>query len=175
MDVTSLEQTSSANLEERPIVGTNLPSIDSVKISVDKLDDTNFYKKKSEMERELEDAKILGQDKKRALHDEALHKEVEIDFEMMELELQRVLLDVEALVKEDDNIWSQLHEMKIGQSGICFQPLPIVHLEKRVDDGGRNVLVIKPCGYCNQCYHYYDITITSCKHCFHSFCLGAML
>jgi hypothetical protein len=39
-----------------------LPSIDGVKISMDKLDDIDFQKKKLEMERELEDAKILGQD-----------------------------------------------------------------------------------------------------------------
>jgi hypothetical protein len=31
---------------------------------------------------------------------------------MMELKLQKVLLDVEALVKEEDNIRSQLHDMK---------------------------------------------------------------
>ncbi len=58
-------------------------------------------------------------------------------------------MDVEALVKEEDNIKSQLHEMKIKQGDICFQPLPIVHLEKHVDDGGKNVPVFKPCGYCN--------------------------
>jgi hypothetical protein len=89
----------------------------------------------------------------------------------MELELQRVLFDVETLVKEEDNIWSQLHEMKTWQGGMCFQPLPIVHLEKPTDDGGKNVVVIKPCGYCNHCYHYYDIAITSYKHTFHLFCL----
>jgi hypothetical protein len=62
MDVASLEQTSTANLEETPIVRTNLPSIDGVKISMDKLDDIDFKKKKLEMERELEDAKVLGRD-----------------------------------------------------------------------------------------------------------------
>jgi hypothetical protein len=60
----------------------------------------------------------------------------------MELELQRVILDVEALVKEEDNIWSQLHEMKTTQSGMCFQPLPIVHPKKATYDGGKNVVVI---------------------------------
>jgi hypothetical protein len=84
-------------------------------------------------------------------------------------------LDVEALVKEEDNIKSQLHEMKIRQGDICFQPLPIVHIEKHVDDGGKNVLIFKPCGNCNQCYHCYDIAITSYKHTFHPFCLGTML
>jgi hypothetical protein len=43
MDAASLEQTSIANLA---IIGTKLPSIDGVKISMDKLDDINFYKKK---------------------------------------------------------------------------------------------------------------------------------
>ncbi len=60
MDVTSLEQISTANLEETPIIKTNLPSIDGLKVSMDKFNDTNFQKKKSKMERELEDAKILG-------------------------------------------------------------------------------------------------------------------
>ncbi len=107
MDATSLEQTSTANLEETPIVRTNLPSIDGVKISMDKLDDVGFEKKKLEMERELEDAKVLGRDfKKKALQGKALHKEVKVDYEMMELELQRVLFDVETLVKKEDNIWS---------------------------------------------------------------------
>jgi len=105
MDAASLEQTSTANLEEIPTIKTNLPSIDGVKISVDKLDDTDFQKKKSEMELELEDAKILSRDFfLKALQGKALHKEATVDYEMMELELQRVLLDVEALVKEEDNI-----------------------------------------------------------------------
>jgi hypothetical protein len=60
MDAASLEQTSTANLEEIPIVKTNLPSIDGVKISIHKLDDIDFEKKKSKMERELEDAKVLS-------------------------------------------------------------------------------------------------------------------
>jgi hypothetical protein len=32
---------------------------------------------------------------------------------MMELELQRVMHDVDSLVKKEDNIWSQLQAMKI--------------------------------------------------------------
>ncbi len=82
---------------------------------------------------------------------------------------------MEALVKEEDNIQSQLHEMKTRQGGTCFQPLPIVHLEKPINDGGKNVVVIKPYGYCNHLYHYYDIAITSYKHTFHSFCLQVLL
>jgi hypothetical protein len=58
---------------------------------------------------------------------------------------------------------------------MCFQPLPIVHLDKPTHDGGKNVIVIKPCGYCNQNYHCVDIVITSCKHTFHPFCFEAML
>jgi hypothetical protein len=41
--------------------------------------------------------------------------------------------------------------------------------------GDKNVVVIKPCGYCNHFYHYYDIAIISYKHTFHLFCLRAML
>jgi hypothetical protein len=33
---------------------------------------------------------------------------------MIELELQRVMLDVDSMVKEKDNIRSQLQAMKIG-------------------------------------------------------------
>ncbi len=86
------------------------------------------------MERELEDAKILRQYFfKKALQGKALHKEAKVDYEMMELKLQKVLLDVEALVKKEDNIRSQLHEMKTQQGGMCFRSLPIVHLEKPTD------------------------------------------
>ncbi len=46
MDVPSLEQTSTTNLEETSIVRTNLPSIDGVKISMDKFDDIEFQNKK---------------------------------------------------------------------------------------------------------------------------------
>ncbi len=50
-----------------------------------------------------------------------------------------------------------------------------MHPKKPKSDGGINVVVIKPCGYCNQNYHCVDIVITSYKHTFHPFCLGAML
>jgi hypothetical protein len=93
----------------------------------------------------------------------------------MELELQRVTLDANALVKEEDNIQSQLHMMKVGQVGMCFQTLPILDLDKPLDDGGKNVIIIKPYGYYNQWYHCANITITSCKHTFHPFYIGAML
>jgi hypothetical protein len=175
MDVASLEQTSTTNLEETPTIETKFPSTNGVKYQWTNLMTLTFRKKKLEMERELEDAKTLGRDKKRAFQGEALHKEVEVDYEMMELELQRILLDVEALVKEEDNILSQLHEMKTRQGGMCFYPLPIVHPKIPVNDGGKNVVIIKPCGYYNLCYHCCDIAITSCKHTFHPFCLGAML
>jgi hypothetical protein len=41
--------------------------------------------------------------------------------------------------------------------------------------GGKNVVVTKPCGYCNHFYHYYDIAIISYKHTFLLFCLRIML
>jgi hypothetical protein len=67
------------------------------------------------MERELEGAKIIHQDlKRKAFPSEALFKETKVDFEMMELELQKVMLDVDSLVKEEDSIRFQLQAMKIG-------------------------------------------------------------
>jgi hypothetical protein len=67
------------------------------------------------MERELEGVKIIHRNlKRKAFQGEALFKEAKVDFEMMELELQRVMLDVDSLVKEKDNIRSQLQAMKIG-------------------------------------------------------------
>ncbi len=68
---------------------------------MDKLDDTNFEKKK------VKNGKGVGgcQDIfKKALQGKAFHKEAKVNCEMMELELRRVLLDVETLVKEKDNI-----------------------------------------------------------------------
>jgi hypothetical protein len=59
------------------------------------------------MEKELEGAKIIHWDlKRKAFQGEALFKEVKVDFEMMELELWRVMLNVDSLVKEKDNIRS---------------------------------------------------------------------
>jgi hypothetical protein len=59
------------------------------------------------MEKELEGAKIIHRDlKRKAFQGETLFKEVKVDFEMMELELWRVMLNVDSLVKEKDNIRS---------------------------------------------------------------------
>jgi uncharacterized protein YqgQ len=57
------------------------------------------------MESELEGTKIIHWDfKRKAFQGETLFKEAEVDFEMMELELQRVMHDVDSLVKKEDNI-----------------------------------------------------------------------
>jgi hypothetical protein len=93
---------------------------------------------------------------------------------MLVLELQRVGREVEKLVLEQRNICFQLHAMKKG-GGMSFQPTPIIHLKKPTNDGGRCVIIVQPCGYCNQCFHCFDIAVTSCKHLFHPLCFGAML
>jgi hypothetical protein len=59
--------------------------------------------------------------------------------------------------------------------GMGFWPTPIMHLTKPSNDGSRNFVIIKSCGYCHSWFHCDDIAITSCKHTFHLFCLGAML
>jgi hypothetical protein len=152
--------------KETPIVG--------VTGSAGTCDDSDFQQQKSKMEKDLELLKIRVKDKrKRALHGEALFKEVEIFFETVSLELERVIAKARELNMEEDNICSQLHTMKKGD-GMFFSPKPIVHLEKPADDGERNFIIIKSCGYCNQWYHCYDV-VYSYKHTFHPWCLGAML
>ncbi len=58
---------------------------------------------------------------------------------------------------------------------MSFQPNPIIPPEKPTNDGRRFVIIVQPCGYCNQWFHCFDIAITSCKHTFHPFCFCAML
>ncbi len=49
--------------------------------------------------------KIIHHDfKRKAFQGEALFKEAKVDFEMMGLELRKVMLDVDSLVKKKDNI-----------------------------------------------------------------------
>jgi hypothetical protein len=65
--------------------------------------------------------------------------------------------------------------MKTGQVGMCFQLLPTLHLDKPTNDGGKNIIIIKPYDYYNKWYNCVHIVITSYKHTLHPFCLGAML
>ncbi len=37
------------------------------------------------------------------------------------------------------------------------------------------IIVLKPCDFCKTWYNFYDVTMTSCKYTYHSFCLGEML
>lgn len=71
----------------------------------DTFDYNDFQQKKSQMEKELEGMKIIHHDfKRKAFQGEALFKEAKVDFEMMGLELRKVMLDVDSLVKKKDNI-----------------------------------------------------------------------
>ncbi len=75
--------------------------------------------------------------------------EVETNFEIVSLKLERVIAKARELNMEEDNICSQLHAMK-KRDGMFFSPKHIMHSEKHVDDGERNFIIIKSCGYCNQ-------------------------
>jgi hypothetical protein len=77
-------------------------------------------------------------------------------------------------VLEQGSICFQLQAMKKGR-GMTFSPSPIFHPKKLADDHGRPVIIVQPCGSYNQSYHCDDIAVTSCKHTFHPFYLGAML
>jgi hypothetical protein len=48
--------------------------------------------------------------------------------------------------------------------GMCFWPTLIMHSAKPPNDGSRNFVIIKSCGYCHSQFHYNDIADTSCKH-----------
>jgi hypothetical protein len=58
---------------------------------------------------------------------------------------------------------------------MAFKPKPIVHFEEPSKDSGRTFVIMKPCRFCNQGFHYMDVAITFCKHTFHPFCLGVVL
>jgi hypothetical protein len=80
---------------------------------------------------------------------------------------------VVAIKKEEAAITSQLQQIIEG-GRMSFWPKPIIHLEQPNEDE-TNFLIIRPCGFCGGSFHCYDIVVTSCKHTFHPFCLGAML
>lgn len=57
--------------------------------------------------------------------------------------------------------------------GVSFWPKPILH--HAVSIGGSkqiDMLTISTCGHCNRGFYCNDIAVTSCKHCFHPFCLA---
>jgi len=64
--------------------------------------------------------------------------------------------------------------MKIGDH-VSFWPQPIIHLYKPLKEDGRNIIIMKLCGYYNKWYHCADIVIISYKHTFHPFCFATML
>ncbi len=75
---------------------------------------------------------------------------------------------------ELENIQLQWDKMKIGES-MTFKPKPIMHFEKFVDDNGKTLIIVKPCGFCNNGFHCMDVVVASCKHTFHPCILGVML
>ncbi len=167
MDTTGLEQT------------MDFPSLDqkSITLSINSMETpsvSNFQQQKSKLEDELNMAKIITEDKcKRAIQGEALFKEAKEEFEIIGLELQIFTQEVRELVKEEETIHSQIDAMKKG-GGMSFQPSPIIHPTRLPNDGTRNYFIVKTCGYRHGWFHYTDIAIFSCKHSFHSFCLGTM-
>jgi hypothetical protein len=120
-------------------------------------------------------AKIIAENKcKRAFQGEVLFKEVEEEFEIIGLKLQRVTHEVKELVKEEETIHSQIDAMKKGGC-MSFWSSPIMHLARPTNDGTRNCFIMKTCGHCHGWFYCADIAISSCKHNFHLFCLSAML
>ncbi len=135
----------------------------------------DFQQQKFKLEDELKMVTIIVEAKnRRALQGEALFKEVEEEFEIVGFKLQKVTQEVGDLIKEEETIHFQMDGMKKG-GGMCFWPTPIMHSTKPLDDGSRNFVIIKSCGYCHSWFHYDNIAIINFKHTFHPFCLGTML
>ncbi len=58
---------------------------------------------------------------------------------------------------------------------MIFKPKPILHFEETAKKNGRAFIIVKSCGFCNEGFHCMDVVVTSYRHTFHPFCLGAML
>jgi hypothetical protein len=66
---------------------------------------------------------------------------------MMQQELDKVEMDQQGFRKEE-RIGKQLDYMKRGDD-LSFWPKPILHLDKPQEECGRNIVIIKSCGYYN--------------------------
>lgn len=130
---------------------------------------------KTKLQAQLEVLKTLSADKRqRALQGESMHLEAQNDIEVLTQEMDGVMEDIKHLMSECDEIEVQVAAMRKG-SGMSFWPIPQVHIENSFLEVGRNVIVIKPCGYCTKGFPNMDIAVTPCRHTFHPFCLGVML
>ena len=130
---------------------------------------------KTKLQAQLEVLKTLSADKhQRALQGESMHLEAQNDIEVLTQEMDGVMEDIKHLMSECDEIEVQVAAMRKGR-GMSFWPIPQVHIENSFLEVGRNVIVIKPCGYCTKGFPNMDIAVTPCRHTFHPFCLGVML
>ncbi len=100
-----------------------------------------------------------------ALQCKALFREAEEEFEIIGLQLVKVEQEGGELVNKENSVHFQLHSMK-ERSCMSFQPIPIMHPVKlpTYDIKAKTFIIIKPCGYCKQCFHCHDIAITCCIH-----------
>jgi hypothetical protein len=63
----------------------------------------------------------------------------------------------------------------VNGGGLSSWPKPTMHPSSPLNDDVVSQIQIRPCGYCKQWYHCFDIVVTSCKHTFHPFCLATSL
>ncbi len=63
----------------------------------------------------------------------------------------------------------------IKGNGLSFWPKPILHPIWPPTSENSIVINVRPCGFCNQGYHCWDIAMTSCKHTYHPFYLGEII
>lgn len=129
---------------------------------------------KSALQNELDKLATLHEDKHNlAMQGAILLDQAQNDSLELETEVGKAKEEVAGIKKEETVVTMQLQHMKDG-SGMSFWPKPIIHPERPSADE-TTVIILRPCGFCNGSFHCYDIVVTSCKHTFHPFCLGAML
>ncbi len=105
---------------------------------------------------------------------ETLLTNIQLDSLRLDDAIDKVKQEILVLKVEEKVILRQLERMK-KMSHNSFWPKPIIHPNAHVNYDNPTFLVIKPCGFCLQGFHYNDIVVTSYKHMYHPFYLGELI
>lgn len=93
---------------------------------------------------------------------------------MLKLNLGSQILILLSFINKQNAMANQVVEMHKG-GGLSFWPKPILHPACPPTSKNSIAVNVRPCGFCNQGYHCSNITMTSCKHTYHTICLGEFL
>jgi hypothetical protein len=112
--------------------------------------------------------------KKRAVQGDVLVQETEEDLARIQARILETGKDTVALERQESAVQLQLGLMAKG-GGLSLWPKPTLHPLCPRDDDFLPQIQLRPCGYCKQWFHCFDVVVTSCKHTFHPFCLAESL